>query len=210
MDPNFSGPTVKLVKLAGRFLLRYSSYLSLTKSTSKSWITCVHIAQNSWDTYILLLVLMLPTWMMLLFQLLYSILTVFALLVAPCKGQLVKRNSTGLTDVVTWDPHSLSIFGQRVFILSAEFHPWRQPNPNLWRDIFQKIKANGFNTVSFYVNWAVHFPTPDSQDFEAGTYRDIQRFIDEAHAAGLWMIARSFTLAVTFLLLITHSGPVHI
>ncbi len=106
----------------------------------------------------------------------------------------VKRNSTGLTDVVTWDPHSLSIQGQRVFILSAEFHPWRLPNPDLWADVFQKIHANGFNTVSFYVDWALHFPTPETNngtgDFQVGTYRDIQRFIDEAKNAGLWLIAR--------------------
>ena len=105
----------------------------------------------------------------------------------------VKRNSTGLTNSVTWDPHSLSIEGQRVFILSAEFHPWRLPNPNLWADVFQKIRANGFNTVSFYVDWALHFPTPDTNngtgDFQAGTYRDIQRLIDEAKATELGMIA---------------------
>ncbi|KAF8159357.1 glycoside hydrolase family 35 protein [Crassisporium funariophilum] len=106
-----------------------------------------------------------------------------------------KRNSTGLTDVVAWDSHSLFIEGQRVFILSAEVHPWRSPgNPDLWADIFQKIKANGFNTVSFYVNWATHFPTPTTNggagDFQTGTYRDIQRFIDEGKNAGLWMIAR--------------------
>ncbi len=110
-------------------------------------------------------------------------------------GNLVPRNSTGLTNAVTWDTHSLFIQGQRVFILSAEFHPWRLPgNPNLWADIFQKIKSNGFNTVSFYVNWAVHYPTPITNngqgDFQAGTYRDIQGFIDEAKKAGLWLIAR--------------------
>ncbi|KAJ6619548.1 glycoside hydrolase family 35 protein [Mycena sp. CBHHK59/15] len=109
---------------------------------------------------------------------------------------LSRRNSTGLTDAVTWDPHSLFIHGQRVFILSAEFHPWRLAgNPDIWADVFQKIKANGFNTVvSFYVNWALHFPTPDTNngegDFEAGTYRDIERFIQEGKKAGLWMIAR--------------------
>lgn len=54
---------------------------------------------------------------------------------------LLRRNSTGLTDVVTWDSHSLFIQGQRVFILSAEVHPWRAPNPDLWADVFQKIKA---------------------------------------------------------------------
>ncbi|KAF7346101.1 Beta-galactosidase [Mycena sanguinolenta] len=109
---------------------------------------------------------------------------------------LSRRNSTGLTDAVTWDPSSLFIQGQRVFILSAEFHPWRLPgNTDLWADVMQKIKANGFNTVSFYVNWALHFPTPDTNggngDFEAGTYRDIEgRFIQAAKDAGLWMIAR--------------------
>ena len=109
-------------------------------------------------------------------------------------SQLVRRNSTGLTDAVTWDPFSLSIHGQRVFILSAEFHPWRLPNPDLWADVFQKIRANGFNTVSFYVNWALHYPTPDTNggvgDFQTGTYRDIKRFVDEAKNAGLWLIAR--------------------
>ncbi|KAF5362341.1 hypothetical protein D9756_002224 [Leucocoprinus leucothites] len=123
------------------------------------------------------------------------LLGVLLLLLSYAVGNIEPRNSTGLTDAVTWDQHSLSIQGQRVFILSAEFHPWRLPgNPDLWADIFEKIKANGFNTVSFYVNWAVHYPTPDTNngqgDFQAGTYRDIQRFIDEAHRAGLWLIAR--------------------
>ena len=107
---------------------------------------------------------------------------------------LTKRNGTGLTTSVTWDSHSLSIFSQRTFIFSAEVHPWRLPNPDLWVDVFQKIKANGFNTVSFYDNWAVHYPTPDTNrtlgDWEEGTYRDTERFILEAKKAGLWLIAR--------------------
>lgn len=125
-----------------------------------------------------------------------AVLLSVALLALSCvSASLVPRNSTGLTNAVTWDPHSLFIQGQRVFVLSAEFHPWRLPgNPDLWADIFQKIKANGFNAVSFYVNWAVHYPTPNTNngqgDFQAGTYRDIQGFIDEAKKAGLWMIAR--------------------
>ena len=112
-------------------------------------------------------------------------------LFVPASAQI---KSTGLTTDVEWDEHSLYIFGQRVFILSGEVHPWRVPNPDLWADIFQKIKANGFNTVSFYVHWALHYPTPDSGggdgDWQEGSYRDIQRFIDEAKAAGLWLIAR--------------------
>ncbi|KAF8202416.1 glycoside hydrolase family 35 protein [Pholiota molesta] len=124
-------------------------------------------------------------------------MTLFQLLgiLAFCIASVQSSNSTGLTNAVTWDPHSLSIQGQRIFILSAEFHPWRLPgNPDLWADIFQKIKANGFNAVSFYVNWALHYPSPGTNgtagDFQVGTYRDIQRFIDEAKDAGLWLIAR--------------------
>lgn len=112
----------------------------------------------------------------------------------PESSHILRRNSTGLTSAITWDPHSLSIHGQRIFILSGEFHPWRLPNPNLWADVFQKIRANGFNTVSFYVDWALHYPTKNTNgglgDFQTGTYRDLQRFIDEAKNAGLWLIAR--------------------
>ncbi|KAI5890378.1 glycoside hydrolase family 35 protein [Schizophyllum commune H4-8] len=113
----------------------------------------------------------------------------------PASHHLYARNSTGLTDAVTWDPHSLSIFGQRVFILSAEMHPWRLPgDPALWADVLQKIRANGFNTVSFYTHWATHYPTPDTNggdgDFTEGTYRDVQLFIDQVKEAGLWLIAR--------------------
>ncbi|CAK5269747.1 unnamed protein product [Mycena citricolor] len=105
------------------------------------------------------------------------------------------RNSTGLTDVITWDGSSLSIMGQRVFILSAEFHPWRLPgNPELWADVFDKIKSNGFNTVSFCVHWGQHYPAPDTNngqgDFQQNTYRDMELFIQEAQKAGLWLIAR--------------------
>lgn len=123
---------------------------------------------------------------------------------------LFRRNSTGLTEVVAWDPQSLSILGQRVFVLSAEIHPWRLPgNPNckgctpeqsiywvftVWADLFQKVKDNGFNCVSAYFSWALHYPSPDTNngegDFQAGTYRDLQMFIDAIQDAGLWMIAR--------------------
>jgi beta-galactosidase GanA len=112
----------------------------------------------------------------------------------PTSPKLLPRNSTGLTNAVTWDEHSLFLNGVRTFILSAEYHPWRLPNPNLWSDVFQKIKANGFNTVSFCVDWALHFPAPNTNgglgDWEPGTVRDLQRFINDAKSAGLWMIVR--------------------
>lgn len=57
-----------------------------------------------------------------------------------------------LQNAVTWDAHSLLINGQRTMVFSGEFHPFRLPVPSLWPDMFQKIKALGLNTVSFYVD----------------------------------------------------------
>jgi beta-galactosidase GanA len=43
------------------------------------------------------------------------------------------------------------IDGQRTFVWSGEFHPWRIPVPEVWQDILQKIKSAGFNAVSIYL-----------------------------------------------------------
>lgn len=57
--------------------------------------------------------------------------------------------SNGGTTAVQWDNRSLIVQGRRTFVWSGEFHFWRLPVPDLWRDILQKFKAAGFNTVLF-------------------------------------------------------------
>jgi hypothetical protein len=57
-------------------------------------------------------------------------------------------NDNGLQKVVTWDNGSLLINGERIIIMSGEFHYQRLPVPELWLDVFQKFKANGMNAVS--------------------------------------------------------------
>lgn len=57
------------------------------------------------------------------------------------------QRDNGYTDVVQWDEGSLFVNGERVFIYSGEFHYARLPVPDLWRDVFQKFKANGLNTI---------------------------------------------------------------
>ena len=47
---------------------------------------------------------------------------------------------------IAYDKYSLKIDGKREYIWSGEFHPFRLPNPDLWRDMLQKYKANGINT----------------------------------------------------------------
>jgi hypothetical protein len=71
---------------------------------------------------------------------------------------------------VTWDEYSVMINGTRLHIFSGEVHPYRSvclylswlvhysttismPVQSLHLDIFQKIKALGFNAVSFYTFW---------------------------------------------------------
>ncbi|KAI0036209.1 hypothetical protein K488DRAFT_67827 [Vararia minispora EC-137] len=62
-------------------------------------------------------------------------------------------------------------------------------------EIFQKVRANGFNTVQFFVSWNLHYSSQDTSDgkgdWQTGTCRDMQRFIDEVKAAGLRLMFRS-------------------
>ncbi|HEV8559903.1 MAG TPA: beta-galactosidase, partial [Actinophytocola sp.] len=78
--------------------------------------------------------------------------------------------------------------GQRVWLWSAEFHYFRLPDPDLWRDQLEKFKAVGFNAVSLYFSWAYHSPAPGVYDFTG--VRDIDRLLDIAEEVGLYVLAR--------------------
>ncbi|KAF1837258.1 hypothetical protein BDW02DRAFT_519504, partial [Decorospora gaudefroyi] len=93
-----------------------------------------------------------------------------------------------LQDIVTWDEHSLFVHGERIFLYSGEVHPYRTPVPDLYLDIFQKIKALGYNGVSFYVDWALLEGKPGEYR-EEGVF-DLQPFFDAAQEAGIYLIAR--------------------
>ncbi|NGO07187.1 cellulase family glycosylhydrolase [Streptomyces sp. HC44] len=89
---------------------------------------------------------------------------------------------------VTYDQYSVRVDGKPLYIWGAEFHYFRLPSPDAWRDVLQKIKAGGFNAVSLYFDWSYHSAKPGSYDF-TGT-RDVERLLDEAERAGLYVIAR--------------------
>ncbi|KAL1304118.1 hypothetical protein AAFC00_000549 [Neodothiora populina] len=95
----------------------------------------------------------------------------------------------GLTTAVTWDHFSLTVNGERVFILAGEFHYQRLPVPALWDDIFQKFKANGLNAVSIYFFWSYHSASPGVIDLETSG-KNVQQVLDAAKEAGLYVIAR--------------------
>jgi len=89
---------------------------------------------------------------------------------------------------IAFDQYSFLVDGQRVYLWSGEFHPYRLPSPELWRDIFQKMKAAGFNTTSIYFSWGYHSPREGEYDFSG--IRDMDRVLDEAQKAGIYVIAR--------------------
>ena len=103
-----------------------------------------------------------------------------------------KRQS--LQDIVTFDEHSLFINGERLFLYSGEFHPYRLPVPGLWLDVFQKIRALGYTGVSFYVDWALLEGTQ-------GTFRSegvfaLEPFFAAAQQAGIYLLAVSVTYSM--------------
>jgi len=89
---------------------------------------------------------------------------------------------------VGWDRYSLTIDGQRVYIRSGDFHYWRLPSPDLWRDILEKMKATGYNTVQIYFDWAFHSPKQGVYDFTG--VRDVERLLQMTEQVGLYVIAR--------------------
>ncbi|KAI0379117.1 glycoside hydrolase family 35 protein [Hypomontagnella monticulosa] len=101
---------------------------------------------------------------------------------------IVEDDTISLQNIVTWDKHSLYVNGERIMIMSGEFHPWRLPVPSLWIDVFQKIRAMGFNCVSFYTNWALLEGKPGN--FSADGVFAYDQFFEAATKAGVYLIAR--------------------
>ncbi|GAA0529674.1 hypothetical protein FHS83_002462 [Rhizomicrobium palustre] len=89
---------------------------------------------------------------------------------------------------ITWDNRSLMIDGKRVAIWSGEFHPFRLPSPDLWRDALQKMKATGYNAVSVYFPWDFYSFAQGKYDFTG--VRDIDRLFTIAEEEGMYVIAR--------------------
>lgn len=95
----------------------------------------------------------------------------------------------GLNSVVQWDHFSMIVNGERLFLLSGEFHYWRIPVPDLWLDIMQKLKAAGFNAVSIYSHWGFHAASNGTLDFESGAH-DVSKIFQFAKEVGLYVLWR--------------------
>ncbi|KAI7240550.1 glycoside hydrolase family 35 protein [Hortaea werneckii] len=118
-----------------------------------------------------------------------SIFTTTFGLLATAGAQQWPLHDNGLNEVVQWDHYSLIVNNERVFLWSGEFHYWRLPVPELGIDIFQKIKAAGFNGFSIYSHWGYHSPADGQLDFESGAH-NITRIFTIAKDLGLYVIVR--------------------
>ncbi|TQS33842.1 hypothetical protein Golomagni_05799, partial [Golovinomyces magnicellulatus] len=98
------------------------------------------------------------------------------------------KRAGNLQDFLTWDEYSLFIHGDRAMMFSGEVHPFRLPVPGLYLDVFQKIKALGFNMVSFYVDWALL--EGKRGEFRAEGIFALEPFFDAAKEAGIYLLAR--------------------
>ncbi|KAH7305960.1 beta-galactosidase [Stachybotrys elegans] len=111
----------------------------------------------------------------------------------PTAQGLASNVDTGLLharqqDIVTWDDHSLAINGQRLMVFSGEVHPFRIPVPSLWFDLFQKMKAAGYNCVSTYVDWMLL--EGKRGEFRAEGIFSLETYFEAAQKAGLYVIVR--------------------
>ena len=90
----------------------------------------------------------------------------------------------GKHHAVSWDKYSYMIDDHHLNIWSGEVHYWRLPSPHQWRDVLQKMKAAGFNAVSFYFFWGYHQSAPDSP-FDFSGIRNIDLLLRMAAEEGL-------------------------
>ncbi|MGN6269743.1 MAG: beta-galactosidase [Sphingomonas sp.] len=119
----------------------------------------------------------------------WSLASAFALTAsAGASGSAAQPAQQPATHTITFDRYSFLIDGKRTYLWSGEVHPYRLPSPELWPDIFQKMKAAGFNTASIYFSWGYHSPREGVYDFTG--IRDLDKLLDDARDAGIYVIAR--------------------
>ena len=121
--------------------------------------------------------------------------TAASLVIPTRRGRLIQPESVAAPAVVpaashtvTFDKYSLIVDGRRTAVWSGEVHPFRLPSPSLWVDVLQKLRANGYNAISIYVNWSYHSPAPGQYDFTG--VRDLGQFLATAAQVGLFVTVR--------------------
>ena len=96
-------------------------------------------------------------------------------------------STKGAVHTFKWQREQFFLDGNPFQILSGEMHYARIPR-EYWRDRLKKLKSMGLNTVSTYMFWNFHEPSPGEFDFMGR--HDAAAFIRTAQEEGLWVILR--------------------
>ncbi|MDN0199226.1 beta-galactosidase [Streptomyces sp. S.PNR 29] len=85
------------------------------------------------------------------------------------------------------DARCIRIDGRPRVLLCASLFYFRLPREQ-WRARLEQVRASGYTCVDVYLPWNFHETAPGRWSFEGG--RDVAAFLDLAHEAGLYVIAR--------------------
>ena len=119
-----------------------------------------------------------------LFVIFFCTFLLFIPLTASARQQAASTQTAG--SFVARDGQFL-LNGKPFQIISGEMHYARIPRA-YWRDRFRMAKEMGLNTVTTYVFWNVHEPSPGVYDFSGNS--DVAEFVREAQQEGLYVILR--------------------
>jgi len=87
---------------------------------------------------------------------------------------------------ITWDKYSLQIDGKKIFLLGGEFHYWRIPDRERWKDILKMYKIAGLNCIRIYFHWGYHNPTENKFYFSEN--RDIDYLLRLCEELNLYVL----------------------
>ncbi len=88
---------------------------------------------------------------------------------------------------ITYDGQSFMLDGRRIWLVSGSIHFGRVPHQQ-WEDRIHAARLAGLNTIETPVFWNLHEPMPGKFDFEGD--RDIRKFVQLVHEAGMYCILR--------------------
>jgi beta-galactosidase len=86
-----------------------------------------------------------------------------------------------------WRGEHFLLDGKPFQIMAGDMHYARVPRA-YWRDRMRKMKAMGLNTLTTYVFWNLHEPSPGRFDFKGNL--DVAAYLRTAQEEGLWVIVR--------------------
>lgn len=88
---------------------------------------------------------------------------------------------------VTHDGQSFMIDSRRIWLVAGQIDYGRIP-ADAWSDRIHAAKLAGFNTIAASIPWALHEPRAGQFDFKG--QRDLRRFVQLVHQAGMLCILR--------------------